>query len=421
MLGQAAICRHTGPDHTLTGHSNECKRRKIKCNGQSPCQRCGHLNLQCLYAPNCCANFKDSDEFRQMSDQVSQLQEHVDTLFNSVNALRQETPRLAPLHDRVLPPPSSAAAPSPAAAAALPSLGRQTPLPFRVPSSFSGPTSIAYTVDMAKSTLRNMGYSGLGDSGDDSGPLMDLTPHGSPTLNPAILHSFPQSVPDPIWEFDGDEMLRLLTVYEEEVGVMYPVIGLDAVIEHAKHIDAWMQTARHDGGHGRIISDQKTLALKLVLCCALTVEEHGHSAKAVRLYDRIQPIVDKMLMTDPADVTKLPFLALVAGYRYLSNDEILGWRVIGQVSRLCFELGLHRRGGLQKIADPQTRTNALNTFWSAYVLDRRWSFSAGLPFVCDDDKIDPKLPYPVRPTCRQVDCQVVLTRPPRRAILSCWP
>lgn len=32
----------------LTGSSNECKRRKIKCNGQVPCQRCGHLNLECM-------------------------------------------------------------------------------------------------------------------------------------------------------------------------------------------------------------------------------------------------------------------------------------------------------------------------------------------------------------------------------------
>lgn len=41
---------------------NECKRRKIKCNGQTPCQRCGNLNLDCQYAPNCCNNFKESDE-----------------------------------------------------------------------------------------------------------------------------------------------------------------------------------------------------------------------------------------------------------------------------------------------------------------------------------------------------------------------
>ncbi|CAN6667622.1 hypothetical protein TRVA0_039S01156 [Trichomonascus vanleenenianus] len=30
----------------------ECKRRKIKCNGQTPCQRCGHLKLSCVYPEN---------------------------------------------------------------------------------------------------------------------------------------------------------------------------------------------------------------------------------------------------------------------------------------------------------------------------------------------------------------------------------
>ena len=47
---------------SLISSSNECKRRKIKCNGESPCQRCGNLSLECIYAPNCCtSNFKDSE------------------------------------------------------------------------------------------------------------------------------------------------------------------------------------------------------------------------------------------------------------------------------------------------------------------------------------------------------------------------
>lgn len=32
--------------------SNECKRRKIKCNGQVPCQRCGRQHIECLYVEN---------------------------------------------------------------------------------------------------------------------------------------------------------------------------------------------------------------------------------------------------------------------------------------------------------------------------------------------------------------------------------
>ncbi|CAI7595256.1 unnamed protein product [Penicillium manginii] len=31
---------------------NECKRRKIKCNGQAPCQRCGRQRLECVYVEN---------------------------------------------------------------------------------------------------------------------------------------------------------------------------------------------------------------------------------------------------------------------------------------------------------------------------------------------------------------------------------
>ncbi|AEO64408.1 uncharacterized protein THITE_2110543 [Thermothielavioides terrestris NRRL 8126] len=373
---------------------NECKRRKIKCNGQTPCQRCGHLNLQCLYAPNCCANLKDSEEFRQMADQVRELQEQVSSLVSSVNSLRQETTRLAPLQDRVLPPPSV----SPSSA----SSGRQqrTPLPFRVPTVYSGPTSMAYTVGVAKNTLLNMGYSGAaGDSHDDAAGQHEASPHASPLLAPAPSESLTQGAADPIWEFDEAEMMRVMDVYREEVDSMYPVVSLGPAIEYMKYAAAWTDSARRSGaapppGLEQFLSDPRTLLLKIMMCCALVVAEHGNSARAERLYDSMQPTIDKMLMTDPADVTRLPFLALCAGYRYLSNDEILGWRMMGQVARMCFELGLHRREGLLKITDRQTRRDVLHTFWSAYVLDRRWSFSTGLPFVCHDDKIDPKLPYP---------------------------
>ncbi|OKP12230.1 hypothetical protein PENSUB_1966 [Penicillium subrubescens] len=31
---------------------NECKRRKIKCNGQAPCHRCGRQQIECVYVEN---------------------------------------------------------------------------------------------------------------------------------------------------------------------------------------------------------------------------------------------------------------------------------------------------------------------------------------------------------------------------------
>ncbi|KAK0702889.1 hypothetical protein B0T21DRAFT_378198 [Apiosordaria backusii] len=374
--------RRADPDEDgeVTAKQQRSKRNRIKCNGQTPCHRCGNLNLQCLYAPNCCSNFKDSDEFKDMTAQVIRLQEQVNSLFSTMNALRQETSslRLAPIQDRILPPPTTTGSPSP-----IPTLP-----PFsgprhgyRVPSSFHGPTSIAFTVDVAKTTLHRMGYTGLQDGNEDSASQpAEPTPHASPALAPLAAPPPPSSssstLPrDPILEFDEPEILHLCQLHEEEIGAMYPVIPIDTQ-------------------NMPDLNDHKTLVLKIVLCCALVVEEHGNSARAARLYESIQPIIDRMLISEPADIVKLPFLALVAGYRYLSSDEVLAWRVVGHVGRLCLELGLHRREGLQNITDPTVRRNALLTFWSVYVLDRRWSFSTGLPFVYHDDKIDPGLPKP---------------------------
>ncbi|KAL1846408.1 hypothetical protein VTK73DRAFT_288 [Phialemonium thermophilum] len=384
---------------------NECKRRKIKCNGQTPCQRCGNLALQCLYEPNCCSHdFKETEEYKRMTEQINRLQDQLNGLVSNVEALRQQQQdilRKTPSHDRVLPPPPAMAASYPSSTS-LPASAPRSPggLAPRVLPSFSGPTSMTYTVDIAKDTLHRMGYTANPDGAEE-----DERPAAVSSISPRMRPDTARSTSrmgttDPLWQFDKDEMVRLCRVHEEEVGIMYPVIDIQDVIDHAKSLATWMEARRKEGllspalMQEDVFTDLKTCTLKIIMCCALSVEEHSNSAKALQLYESMRDIVERKLMDDPADVANLPFLALVAGYRFLSNDEILAWRVMGQVARLCLELGLHRRDGLQRIPDEQSRRSAINTFWSAYILDRRWSFGTGLPYVCHDDKIDPKLPMP---------------------------
>lgn len=398
---QRRILCSPSSDHVASFYSNECKRRKIKCNGETPCQRCSNQSLQCLYAPNCCSStFRDSDEFKQMSDSLSLLQEQMDALQRNMSALQQETLRLAPLNDRVLPLPAATSHSGPSPTTSTSSIHRSDMLSFRSPMQFRGPTSASSHVNVARNTLHNMFHSGA-EGNDDSGIITD----DPPVQSPPALGSFrepPRRPADPLWDFDKDEMIRLCRVHEEEVGIMYPVVNIEDVIAHAKFVANFREAARksglatpHLGGQGEGFNTPKTLELKIIMCCALVVEEHGNSPKANRLWESIQPIADRMLMSDPSDVTNLPFLALVGGFRFLANEEVLAWRVMGQVTRLCLEMGLHRRDGIARIKGEQDRKNAINTFWSAYVLDRRWSFGTGFPFVVHDDKIDPGLPYPV--------------------------
>jgi hypothetical protein len=64
---------------------------------------------------------------------------------------------------------------------------------------------------------------------------------------------------------------------------------------------------------------------------------------------------------------------------------------------MCLEMGLHRRDALAKTFPDETQwPEVVKIFWSIYSLDRRWSFGTGLPFVIQDEDIDPNLPEPVR-------------------------
>ncbi|EGR49244.1 uncharacterized protein TRIREDRAFT_60627 [Trichoderma reesei QM6a] len=355
---------------------NECKRRKIKCNGETPCQRCGNLNLACLYAPNCCSNnFKDSDEFKKITAQLSRLQDEVNWLNQNMRTMQTESRFAPPASDRIVPAPNSIIAPSPSQSSTSGHrpdyLGRQTP--------FQGPTSTAFSLDVARETISSMGWKPTEEGDDNEPPPIN---HISSAVSPHIS--------EPLLEFDKDEMVRLCRVHEEEIGIMYPVINIQSVIAHVKNVSLYLRNQRPT----EPLNDLQTLQLKAIMCCALVVEGHGHCEKAVRLYESMENIINRKLMSDVLEVSDLPLLALVAGYRFLSNEEVLAWRVMGQVVRLCIELGIHQKRGLMMIQNETERKNALNSFWSAYVLDRRWAFGTGLPYAIQDDEIDPTLPMP---------------------------
>lgn len=73
--------------------------------------------------------------------------------------------------------------------------------------------------------------------------------------------------------------------------------------------------------------------------------------------------------------------------------------MIGIATRMCLEIGLHRRQNLMKIfTNDEERSWAIKLFWSIHVLDRRWSIGTGMPFALQDADIDPSLPEPVRPS-----------------------
>ncbi|KAL5000621.1 fungal-specific transcription factor domain-containing protein [Aspergillus recurvatus] len=383
---------------------NECKRRKIKCNGQTPCYRCGHLKLECRYAPNCCNNnFKDSEEFRSMKGQIASLQDQVATLFSNLHDLRAQRSNFdTPSFDNFSRDGSQVFTPM------RPPAGK----PRHKHARFHGPTSSAFNFDVARSSLQHMGITPVEESIPDDLTTGHATPAASPPHVPALTqHMHPSK--DPIWAIKKDETLRLCRVYEEEIGIMYPLVDIDHVVQQVNLLYTFMEAAIRTGLMHRGLAgadgleDDSTNLIKLILATTLVVEGGGQSQLGQRLYMSVKPVVESKIW-DTLDIKTIQLLGLMATYHFHTDEDALAYRIIGVASRMCLEMGLHRQDALAKyFPDEAQWPEIVRIFWSIYSLDRRWSLGTGLPFSMHDEDIDQMEPDP---SLQYLRCMITYNR-----------
>lgn len=243
-----------------------------------------------------------------MSAQMQSLQEQVDNLYAGLNALRNggDAMRLTAPSER------SMSTSQPSATHSISPSTRYRPPPKH--PSFRGPTSSAFSLDVAKNTLQNMGYQGLGV---DEGPIShDPTPNASPpSIHQTLPSSSGNSGRDPIWTFSKEEMIRLCRVYEEEMGLMYPVIDIEQVIIHGTNlyefVDAAVRTGLADPSNPKGIRDVQSCVLKTVLAISTVLEGDGRSEIGFRVFESVKGEADRFLHSETIEIKSLPFLVLV--------------------------------------------------------------------------------------------------------------
>ncbi|BCR89933.1 putative C6 transcription factor [Aspergillus chevalieri] len=252
--------------------------------------------------------------------------------------------------------------------------------------TFQGPTTSAFSFDLAKSSLQQRGIVGVVD-GDDEDADGDLTQEPSPMPSPP---SPTRDSVDPLWTIGKSEALRLCRVYEEEMGIMYPVLEVEELLGQVNVLYG-------DGGlEGGGLEEEDVHVLRIVLACALAAEASGGSELAVRLFESVRVVADDCVWGAP-DINRIIFLTLVSIFYFQMDEETLAWRTIGIVERMCLETGLHRRETLDQpslVASAGSKDRLSRLFWSVYILDLRWSFGTGMPFSLEESDIDPWLPEP---------------------------
>jgi hypothetical protein len=350
-----------------------------------------------------------------MKDQITTLQDQVNSLFTSMSDIRtQKLPLESPNFDNY-----SCNGSQPV----MMPMNPPPPKPRSRHPRFHGPTSSAFNFNVARSSLQNMGITPAEDGLPDD---LTTTAHATPAASPSPQPTGPVAQPihptkDPIWAIKREDALRLCRVYEEEIGIMYPIVDIEKVTHQANLLYTFMEAATRTGFAQRVLpgadglQDDDTNLLKMILATTLVVEGSGKSELGQQLFLNVKPVVEPKLW-EPLDIKTVQLLGLVvcpadrtgrglvantrlvwqATYHFHTDDDAMAYRVIGLAARMCLELGFHRRDALMKsFPNEEQWPSITRIFWTIYSLDRRWSLGTGLPFVIQDEDIDPNLPEPV--------------------------
>lgn len=265
-----------------------------------------------------------------MKDQITALQDQVNTLFTSMSDLRSHKPPIESPNYQNYPGNVPQPVMTPMTS------GMPKPPPRRHPR-FHGPTSSAFNFDVARSILQNMGITQVEDGLPDDLTTAHATPAGSPPTQAAPALPAIHPTKDPIWAIKREEAIRLCHVYEEEIGIMYPLVEIEKVTHQANLLYNFMEAATRSGFAQRglpgtdALQDDDTNLLKMILATTLVVEGSGQSELGQHLFLSVKPVYEAKLW-EPMDIKTIQLYGMVVGSHIPEQWSRIVDMLIGNIS-----------------------------------------------------------------------------------------
>ena len=150
----------------------------------------------------------------------------------------------------------------------------------------------AYSSGLARSSLQQLDVSGPEGLAED-GPENGIAAHSKTTAHTAeAFEGFPTKVHPSlhvIASITKEEAIHLCQIYEHELGILYPIVDIKLVKQHAQLVfglgDAVVKQALIFKGDGESLYDPDFDLLRLVLAIALVRDGSGRIELACRFYE----------------------------------------------------------------------------------------------------------------------------------------
>lgn len=168
-----------------------------------------------------------------------------------------------------------------------------------------------------------MGITAVEEAEDEGVITHDATPKASPPIPISMLPKAPlHADKDPIWNISKHEALRLVQVWHDEMGVMYPILEIDKILRYTEMLFSFVEAAARSGlMQGALpgadaIMDEQTSVLKLVLAITLVLEGQGKDALGEKLFENVHKVVERTL-SEPVCLHGINLLALTVSTSHL--------------------------------------------------------------------------------------------------------
>lgn len=181
--------------------------------------------------------------------------------------------------------------------------------------AFCGPTTSAFTLGLAKVSLQKQGIVETYEATYNEDEASVSSPV-STDLFTRYDETETNQYPDPLSMIGKIEALRLCYIYEEEMGIQYPILDISELLVRVENLYSMLQKTPLVGNFEqdlRSVGDLEqadVMIVRLVLACALAAEGNGQSELALGLFSGVQDFSNACIW-GPPEINSMIILWLI--------------------------------------------------------------------------------------------------------------
>ncbi|CAI6331978.1 unnamed protein product [Periconia digitata] len=374
-----------------------CRRSKLKCSGENPCQRCAENGKRCFYSEE-----KSAAEALQTLSRPTPSQPPLSNALPASNGNGINRRSILPRHDveRRASDASVLGLSMEGRMARIESMMEMLIQERTVTPRMSAEREEAITIGDAMLTdpaLQPSTVESFFPSFVQQRPQsFHLDSSERPRLSVPIVTSPPSGTESPMSIRLGSRTFAFPPPVDYHKAVNFFFADLSPYYPCINEADFRMRSERMLATPSLQPSDVCFLALSyMVLACADIAVETTSSRAGIKpagwsWFQAADELLDKKVVVGQGDLTMIQYLLLKTVYLTHVDEPDAAYNTVSIACRLCFQLGIHQQSSWRKHT-PFDIHMQQRIFWVTYVLDKLISLGCGRPYCIRESDVDTEL------------------------------